>query len=91
MGQLGARCAPPTDASTINKLEKGKTRLTQDWMRRLADALEVSPLDLLDGGPARLAPDEQDLVDTYRGMSEDQRQAFLHTAKALAGRKGTSQ
>ncbi len=36
-----------TTASQINKLEKGERRLTADWMRRLAVALECSPLDLL--------------------------------------------
>lgn len=41
MAQLAARA--DTEASTINKLEKGKTKLTLEWMARLAQALNVRP------------------------------------------------
>jgi transcriptional regulator with XRE-family HTH domain len=43
--QLAARAN--SDASTISKLERGKTRLTTHWMERLARALNVSPLELV--------------------------------------------
>lgn len=35
-----------TTASQINKLEKGERRLTADWMYRLANALDVAPIDI---------------------------------------------
>lgn len=41
-----------TTASQINKLEKGERRLTADWMRRLASALDCRPLDILGGEDA---------------------------------------
>lgn len=34
--------------SQVTKLERGERRLTTDWLHSLADALEVSPVDLLD-------------------------------------------
>lgn len=37
-----------TDGSQIRKLEAGKRRLTEDWMRRLAPALQCRPIDLID-------------------------------------------
>lgn len=36
-----------TDASTINKLEKGKLRLSDKWMVPIATALDVQPGDLI--------------------------------------------
>ncbi|MFE1601583.1 helix-turn-helix domain-containing protein [Methylobacterium sp. ID0610] len=36
---------------TISKLERGEMRLTQDWMKRLADALGVEPAELIADAP----------------------------------------
>jgi transcriptional regulator with XRE-family HTH domain len=36
-----------TTQPTIDRLEKGDRRLTEDWMRKIADALAVSPADLI--------------------------------------------
>jgi phage repressor protein C with HTH and peptisase S24 domain len=36
-----------TDASTVNKLEKGRMQLTERWLVEIANALGVSPNDLL--------------------------------------------
>ncbi len=48
-----------TTASQISKLERGKRRLTVDWMTRLAKALDCRREDLLPSeaqAPARSAP-----------------------------------
>lgn len=37
-----------TTPSTINRLEKGQRRLTVDWMRKIAEALEVAPYELVE-------------------------------------------
>lgn len=42
-----------TDASTINKLEKGKLRLSDRWLVPLAEALGIAPGDLI-GNPVPL-------------------------------------
>lgn len=49
MEQLGL--AIGTDASTINKLEKGKTRLSDRWIGPIADALQVSKGELFEAPP----------------------------------------
>lgn len=73
MQELADRCLPPTTNQQISRLEKSQRKLTQDWMVRLAAALECHPLDLMDGGPETLKPDERALLETYRGMSENQK------------------
>lgn len=64
-----------TGRSTIVKLERGERRLTQDWMRRIAMALEIAPTQLLPldenrpaSYPITLAPllDLQSVVDAIR-------------------------
>lgn len=84
MQTLADMCVPPTTSSQINKLEKGQVQLTERWMRILSQALDCQAFDLIDGGPERLAPREQSLVDLFRGLSEAQRDAFYRTAAALA-------
>ena len=84
MQELADNCDPPTTASQINKLEKGRVQLNEGWMRRLAAALECYPLDLLDGGPERLKPRERKLVDLFRGFSDEQQHAFIQAADAVS-------
>ncbi|MFC3693091.1 LexA family protein [Chenggangzhangella methanolivorans] len=50
MAQLGARMGD-VEASTINKLEKGDTLVNTRWMKRLADALRVDPIEILFAQP----------------------------------------
>jgi transcriptional regulator with XRE-family HTH domain len=45
-----------TDASTISKLEKGKTKLTEQWLTRLAKGLAVDVAAII----SEPAPDESD-------------------------------
>ncbi len=73
-----------TTNQQISNLENGKRRLTQDWMKRLADALECHPLDILDGGPGRLKPREKEMIDKFRGMSEDQQNKVLGVIDLVA-------
>jgi phage repressor protein C with HTH and peptisase S24 domain len=43
-----------TTASQINKLEKRQRRLTDEWLLKLAEALQCNPEDLIDGSGRRL-------------------------------------
>lgn len=43
-----------TTASQINKLEKRQRRLTEEWLVKLAQALQCNPEDLIDGAGKRL-------------------------------------
>lgn len=54
MEKLGAMVG--TDASTINKMEKGQMRLSDKWLPKLADALGVTADELLAAGPAAVVP-----------------------------------
>lgn len=49
MAQLGVLAG--TEASTINKLEKGQIKLSTEWMSRLAKCLDVQPTELISESP----------------------------------------
>ncbi len=49
---VAERCAPPTTAQTIGRLETGMRNLSLVWMNRIAAALEVEPELLLRGDVA---------------------------------------
>ncbi len=80
MDRLGERCHPPASGSQINKIEKGLTQLTMDWIYRIADALDVHYLDILEPLP----PQEAKLLQFYRGMSEEKATAVIQVAEAMA-------
>jgi transcriptional regulator with XRE-family HTH domain len=47
LADVAERCAPPTTAQTIGRLETGTRNLSLIWMNRIAAALEVEPELLL--------------------------------------------
>lgn len=55
LADVAARCAPPTTAQTIGRLETGMRNLSLGWMNRIAAALEVEP-ELLVRGEASPQP-----------------------------------
>jgi transcriptional regulator with XRE-family HTH domain len=71
--------------SALNKVEMGKRGLDQQWMDRLAEALDVAPADLLPDhmNPDRLVGPEQALITLFRAADETQRQQLLAIANAL--------
>lgn len=73
---LASRIVPPTTPQHLGMLERGTRRLTVDWLRRIATALDVEPQELLDGGASQLSPREKALVEVFRGLSEEQQKAF---------------
>ena len=83
MEELAARAVPPATASQINKLEKGHTRMTIEWMHRLARALECHPAELLPDAPIA-TPAERALVELYRGLAEPERRTLFRVADAMA-------
>jgi phage repressor protein C with HTH and peptisase S24 domain len=44
--QLARACDPPTSQPQIMRLETGERKLTQEWMGKIAKALNVQPADL---------------------------------------------
>ncbi len=73
-----------TSNQQISHLEKGRRRLTLDWMERIAKALECHPADLLIGGTQLRNEKEHAMIELFRGLSEEQQEAFLKAIAALA-------
>ena len=46
--QVAERCAPPTTAQTIGRLETGMRTVSVGWLNRIAAALGVTAKDLVD-------------------------------------------
>lgn len=46
--EVAARCAPPTTAQTIGRLETGTRTVSVKWLNRIAEALGVAASDLVD-------------------------------------------
>jgi len=46
--EVAARCAPPTTAQTIGRLETGTRTVSVNWLNRIAAALDVAAGDLVD-------------------------------------------
>jgi len=73
-----------TSNQQISHLEKGRRRLTLEWMERIAAALECHPSDLLIGGTQLRNEKERAMIELFRGLSEEQQEAFLKATAALA-------
>lgn len=66
--ELGQRVN--TTSQQIGNLESGKRRLTQDWIRKLADALECHPLDITEGPPDTAEEKKRVIFDEMNGLSD---------------------
>lgn len=79
-----ARAANVT-VSALNKVIKGTRGLDQDWMRRLAPHLGVTPAELLpfDDNPLLLDDAERDLVERYRAADRRTREQLTRVAAAI--------
>ena len=73
-----------TSNQQISHLEKGRRRLTLEWMERIAEALECHPSDLLIGSSHLRNEKERAMIELFRGLSEEQQEAFLKATAALA-------
>lgn len=76
-----------TTKATISKWEKGQRQLTLEKMYRLADALQCHHVELIDN-TAPVSDDENELLKTFRGLSEDERPIALRMFTAM-GRPGS--
>lgn len=53
-----------TSDTQIRRLEQGKRRLTEDWMQRIARALDCTPADLIATAVAAEAVSEVEVIDS---------------------------
>ena len=75
-----------TSKVTISELENGKMSFTQDYMRRIAHALDLLPPDLLplSENPDGLTAEERRLIDKLRAATPDQRDQLHKVAEVIA-------
>lgn len=66
----------------ISDLERGNRGLDLEWMRRIAEALEVPPSHLMsdEDNPERLSPTERALIERYRMMPHGEQEMLERVA-----------
>lgn len=80
--ELADRVEPRTTANMIQYLESGERGLSLKWLRRLADAMNMSVGHLADHTPEEV---DADVLDFWtRKMSADQKRQLAAIAEALA-------
>lgn len=75
-----------TDRQRIYQLEHGNARLNEDWMRRLATAFDIAPVDLLapeDHGII-LTDKELTIINMLRALPADKQALLPAFVNALA-------
>lgn len=74
------------DKSHMAYVEKSERALSLTMMRKIADALDVAPADLLvdDDAGLRLDDDERKIIASYRSLTDSDRRKMLSIAIALS-------
>lgn len=79
-----------TSNQQISHLERGRRKLSYEWMERLAAALSCHPLDLLANPPtpfeapmAMLSVRERRLLELIRSLDEDEQETLLLALQPL--------
>ena len=85
LADVAARCAPPTTAQTIGRLETGTRQLSLTWMNRIAAALAVDPELLVRGEEAETPKYVARLTTDGAEALAAPRDAILPTALAGDG------
>ena len=85
LADVAARCAPPTTAQTIGRLETGTRNLSLVWMNRIAAALEVEPELLVRGEEAEQPSLIARLLESGADALTTPREAVLPTALGSEG------
>jgi transcriptional regulator with XRE-family HTH domain len=83
MEKLGASVG--LSKSMVGLLERGRRRVSDVHMRRIAKVLELAPADLLhlNDNPDALSQEEKDLIDAYRHLNAKGRRIVHNLAKDL--------
>lgn len=68
----------------ISQLESGRRRLNVDWLESLSVALGCHPMELLYDKAMAKTEQEEAMLELFRGLSAEQRDAFLKATTALA-------
>lgn len=76
--------------SALQKVEIGARKLDQEWMRRVAAVLDVSPAEILpvDDNPWMLSEDEKHLLEQYRRSRDEDRDKLRRVADVVLEFRG---
>jgi transcriptional regulator with XRE-family HTH domain len=81
--QLAELLVPPTSKTQISKLELSQRRLSDAWLQRLGRALACHPAELFGTLPS-LSSREEAMLGIFRGLSEQDQDAFIRIGDALS-------
>jgi transcriptional regulator with XRE-family HTH domain len=86
MSQQALADAIHVSKMTVSELERGQMNLTQDYMRRIGDALGMLPADILPvvDNPDALSFEERRLLELWRAASPVQREQLARIADVIA-------
>ena len=84
MTQKDVADATGTTANQISRLENGDRELTPKWLERLSKALNCSKGELL--GEEGVSEDEREILDMYKNLTPEKKQAVKAMLKALSGK-----
>ena len=73
----------------LQRIETGARELSTAWMRRIANAFDVSPADLLSLEDGGLDERERRIVETRRAIHETHRRAIDAVAESQQSFRGT--
>jgi transcriptional regulator with XRE-family HTH domain len=82
VGRLDTLGVPITGAS-LSRIERGQQPYSQDILEAIAEALAVSPADLIENNPAM--PDAE-IVDLMRHLDEREKRQAASVLKAMFGK-----
>lgn len=78
-----------TSNQQISLLENGKRRLTVEWLKRLAQALDCHPWEIVsDNLPSPLEPRDIQLLSRFRTLNAVQQDALLRLLDVLPPTRG---
>lgn len=68
----------------ISKLENGDRKLSPEWIDRLSKVLNCSKGELL--GEEGISEEEREILDMYKNLTPEKKQAVKAMLKALSGK-----
>lgn len=83
LSQTGLAKAVNTSQSAISQMESGERQPSFDMLRRLANALSVSPAHLLGQDVDELKPEEQAHFRQFRNLPDEAKQELTDFAEYL--------
>jgi transcriptional regulator with XRE-family HTH domain len=85
LGELAKRCDPVTTVGELQKIETASTKLTVEWMRRVAAGLGVRPGALLNPEDSELNAEERAFLADMRALPSVAGKRLIAAMGSIAG------